>query len=1359
MDSEPSLAVKVLSVPELFDLVQVYLTSNSDLVSLTQVSRTFNRFFGPLLWHTVEIKTERQHNRFVNTPEVHGAIRRHGPDWIRVIRLRTPRSLAPFLKPYINEAGDEEVVSLTQLHTVEFPWPRRYILEEAASSTLIRLPADEGLTEEDVEKMADPNAGSYYIDQQEHYHRARGDPKSRPAFLAAGIAHGFSLIPTRSSVDKSWFELTESFSWLQRRRMGVIKIGHDNTMIDSKTIQVAPNLYQVYKDLSILRKSQEIRARARNLLLYLDVLEGNPREQGKRGNSPPQVLLSPPAQSQAQEQAQMSKETLLKELREVYFSQHKVASALKYKVQLHILSASVPLLEQHELHALTSQEWKRAEVFESELSTRIAQLRNSLDKTKKVEPDQLQAEVAARLQEEQEQERVQLTEWTLQQRQLLQSTQALTPQQQQVLLQNQILLQHQQLRLQQGEPKYQEINFLRPVRQRPPQFITVQMRMQIQLQQHQQALLQRQQQLQQPQGLQPDPAVRPATSMTVTPRLLDEMSAYLFEQFDILSAKGEDISLESSLTMCKGNNVLSSPPSCPDPFMAPFQTTLTELLAQGSASPKTCGRLWDYFDAPSEVDKFLVTFLRQCCLSLQSFGSLETLRFGAELFLSEEEPSQLIQSQYASQATRQEYLYRQPKLEEAEYLISSAAARWSTPLGLRTLMIEGSLSRFDGVVWPRVVQRCAFLRSLHLNNTSDGLFREFSVIFSKANASPLLQELSLSGGRNTQDEELALFLEACSGFSNSAQNSRLGVTRLFLLNTAHFLTKSFEVLIRCYSKTLTHLSVHSCLGRLSLMIEQNSAANGTNLPWAAAQTHVGGMIPLVLVLSTFERLEVTDFFPSQRRFGPSATDPLHHFNNTYRTNHIGWFLDAQGLVHCYDEIMKDQTWTANLTPALSSGQFPVPWPCSMTLRVLKVLIGGAILTRKDNLGFEEPVRNQLLLKNTRKIFRILGSLISLEELHLGMDPPPVPFEVKAARDKDEELQNDRREQAMKLTKERSSAMLAGTTSTAALFSPLQANLPAPSCNTTISTTANITRSVNPTPASSSSSSSSSSVKTSSTSNSAITSAASSTDAATPIRGIVRRGDDLMCPVEVVSCSKQSEGVDGCCLPKMGLVVLTQQWIPGLGPKDEFTLHGLWPDTCDGGQGPATGCDAKRIYKDVETRIQKQSGGDDLLKEMNTYWSSYRGDNNQFWSHEWSKHGTCLSTLRPTCPAFASSGGDGGDNKDVFQYFTKTLELRSKYDLYKALAAKGILPGSTPDVKDMHAAIYDAFKFNAEINCRQGVLSESNHEYVLTETLDKGSCSGMISYPSKGAPTPAPAKPVSKPITNSAGSMDLPSGRR
>ncbi|KAG0364073.1 ribonuclease T2-like [Gamsiella multidivaricata] len=243
---------------------------------------------------------------------------------------------------------------------------------------------------------------------------------------------------------------------------------------------------------------------------------------------------------------------------------------------------------------------------------------------------------------------------------------------------------------------------------------------------------------------------------------------------------------------------------------------------------------------------------------------------------------------------------------------------------------------------------------------------------------------------------------------------------------------------------------------------------------------------------------------------------------------------------------------------------------------------------------------------------------------------------------------------------------------------------------------------------------------------------------------------------------------------MGLIVLVQQWYNGLGPSDQFTMHGLWPDTCSGGQGPTSGCDSTRVYTDVATRLQNYPNADaNFENNMNTYWSSYTGDNNEFWSHEWSKHGTCVSTLNPSCIA------NYVQDEDVYNYFSKALALRQQYDLYAALANAGIYPGSTPNVADMHTAIHNAFGVDAEINCSSGSLSEiwlyfnveNGDQYVHTAPQSQGSCSGAISYPTKsGSPatttttTTKATTTTTKATTTTAAassptSTALPSGRQ
>ncbi|RUS20551.1 base non specific RNase Rh [Endogone sp. FLAS-F59071] len=230
---------------------------------------------------------------------------------------------------------------------------------------------------------------------------------------------------------------------------------------------------------------------------------------------------------------------------------------------------------------------------------------------------------------------------------------------------------------------------------------------------------------------------------------------------------------------------------------------------------------------------------------------------------------------------------------------------------------------------------------------------------------------------------------------------------------------------------------------------------------------------------------------------------------------------------------------------------------------------------------------------------------------------------------------------------------------------------------------------------------------------------------------IRTKKSSSCSQTTLSCSTRVS--NNCCSPAYGLVVLVQQWVPGYGPSNAFTMHGLWPDTCSGGDGPSNGCDSKRQYSSIQS-ILKNYGDKQLYSEMQTYWPSDAGPDDTFWVHEWGKHGTCVTTLAPTC-----YGSSYKKYEDVHDYFKQALSLRSKYDLYKALSKAGINPGSNPDVSEMHSAIRSAFGVDAEINCdNSGTLSEiwlyfkvkGTSTYVLTHPQSTGSCSGSVNYPTK-----------------------------
>ena len=136
-----------------------------------------------------------------------------------------------------------------------------------------------------------------------------------------------------------------------------------------------------------------------------------------------------------------------------------------------------------------------------------------------------------------------------------------------------------------------------------------------------------------------------------------------------------------------------------------------------------------------------------------------------------------------------------------------------------------------------------------------------------------------------------------------------------------------------------------------------------------------------------------------------------------------------------------------------------------------------------------------------------------------------------------------------------------------------------------------------------------------------------------------------------------------------LCVQTQFWdaSPSTGPSDSWTIHGLWPDHCDGTYD--ANCDASRAYTNISS-ILSAAGQTDLLSYMNTYWKDSGGNDESFWEHEWGKHGTCISTLEPSCYT------DYTPQEEVVDFFSKTVSLFKTLPSYTWLSNAGIVPSTS-----------------------------------------------------------------------------------
>lgn len=255
-----------------------------------------------------------------------------------------------------------------------------------------------------------------------------------------------------------------------------------------------------------------------------------------------------------------------------------------------------------------------------------------------------------------------------------------------------------------------------------------------------------------------------------------------------------------------------------------------------------------------------------------------------------------------------------------------------------------------------------------------------------------------------------------------------------------------------------------------------------------------------------------------------------------------------------------------------------------------------------------------------------------------------------------------------------------------------------------------------------------------------------------------------------SCENTTRVVNTCCSPTPGgLVLATQFWSTYTGlerkgqklPKGSWTIHGLWPDNCDGSFDQY--CDLSRqydpapsptnfpngtvipVYKGpgVDTFI-KHFGRGQLLDYMNKYWINQGALNEVFWAHEFSKHATCTSTFDVAC-----YGQDYKRNAEVVDFFDAAIRAFQHFPTYNLLAAGGIVPSNktTYKLNDLEAVVKSQTGATPFFGCVNNgtVLSEVwyfNHvfgteqfgSFKSVDSTTPSTCtrSGKIWYPERTA---------------------------
>lgn len=169
------------------------------------------------------------------------------------------------------------------------------------------------------------------------------------------------------------------------------------------------------------------------------------------------------------------------------------------------------------------------------------------------------------------------------------------------------------------------------------------------------------------------------------------------------------------------------------------------------------------------------------------------------------------------------------------------------------------------------------------------------------------------------------------------------------------------------------------------------------------------------------------------------------------------------------------------------------------------------------------------------------------------------------------------------------------------------------------------------------------------------------------------GQGPSCPIDIpITCSNSTPIEDSCCFESPGGIFLSTQfwdWNPPIGAEDEWTLHGLWPDNCDGSYEQFCN-NSMNINRDIKKIIVDGFNDTELYNKMNKYWKNFNGNDAALWQHEFNKHGTCVKTLHPNCYYNPKL------NQNVYDYFRITVELYEKLPTYKFLVENGIEPSET-----------------------------------------------------------------------------------
>ena len=166
-----------------------------------------------------------------------------------------------------------------------------------------------------------------------------------------------------------------------------------------------------------------------------------------------------------------------------------------------------------------------------------------------------------------------------------------------------------------------------------------------------------------------------------------------------------------------------------------------------------------------------------------------------------------------------------------------------------------------------------------------------------------------------------------------------------------------------------------------------------------------------------------------------------------------------------------------------------------------------------------------------------------------------------------------------------------------------------------------------------------------------------------------------------------------------------------------------PDHCDGSFDSS--CDqmrggecsrhekCNRNYHGIP-KVLRSFDRHDLLEYMSLYWKGIRSDE-AIWQHEWSKHGTCVSTLEPKCYA------DYQEAEEVVDYFAKAVEIFQRLPTHDWLKDADIVPSSEKryTLEEINEALTAPRGVSPVIVCQGHELREVWYHFNVRGSLQLG----------------------------------------